>query len=70
MLLLPDRRTASSDAQRLRPDGRKNMIWVLALILAIVAIGGGIALSKFLFLVLVAAVLLAILGGRSGSRAS
>ena len=61
---------ASIDARRFRSDERNGVIWLLVLILAIVAIGGGIALSKFLFLVLVAAVLLAVVGGRSGSRAA
>lgn len=41
------------------------MIWVLVLLLAIVAIGGGIAISKFLFVLLVLAVIIALLGARS-----
>ena len=36
------------------------MIWLLILILAILAIGGGIALSKVLFLLLVVALVLAL----------
>jgi hypothetical protein len=38
------------------------MIWLLVLILAILAIGGGVALSKFLFLLLVVALVVALVG--------
>lgn len=38
------------------------MIWLLVLILAILAIGGGIALSKFLFLLLLVALVVALFG--------
>lgn len=38
------------------------MIWLLVLIVAILAIGGGVALSKFLFLLLVVALVLALVG--------
>jgi hypothetical protein len=38
------------------------MIWLLVLILAFLAIGGGVALSKFLFLLLVVALVLTLVG--------
>ena len=38
------------------------MVWLLVLILALLAIGGGIALSKFLFLLLIVALVLALVG--------
>jgi hypothetical protein len=41
------------------------MIWVLVVLLAIVAIGGGIAVSKFLFFVLLLAVIVALAGART-----
>jgi hypothetical protein len=41
------------------------MIWVLVFLLAILAIGGGIAVSKFLFVLLIVAVIVALLGARS-----
>jgi hypothetical protein len=41
------------------------LIWILVLILAILAIVGGLALSKFLFILLVVAVIVALLGARS-----
>lgn len=41
------------------------MIWVLVLIVALLAIAGGVAVSKLLFLLLVVALVLALLGGRS-----
>jgi hypothetical protein len=41
------------------------LIWILVLILAILAIVGGFALSKFLFILLVVAVIVALLGARS-----
>jgi len=43
------------------------MIWLLVLLLAILAIGGGVALSKFLFLLLVVALVLALVGAFSRS---
>ena len=45
--------------------GRFTLIWILVLILAILAIVGGLALSKFLFILLVVAVIVALLGARS-----
>ena len=43
------------------------MIWLVVLFLLILAIGGGVAVSKFLFALLILALLLAVLGvfGRS-----
>ena len=41
------------------------MIWILVLLLAILAIGGGLAISKFLFILLVVAVIVAVIGARS-----
>jgi hypothetical protein len=41
------------------------LIWILVLILAILAIAGGLAISKFLFILLVIAVIVALLGARS-----
>jgi hypothetical protein len=38
------------------------LIWLLVLLLVILAIGGGVALSKFLFLILVIALILALFG--------
>ena len=38
------------------------LIWLLVLLLVILAIGGGVALSKFLFLILVVALILALFG--------
>ena len=38
------------------------MIWLLVLSLAILAIGGGLAVSKLLFLLLVVALVLALVG--------
>ena len=43
------------------------MIWILVLILAILAIAGGLAISKFLFILLVIAVIVALLGARSAA---
>ena len=45
------------------------MIWLLVIILAVLAIGGGVALSKFLFLLLIAALVLAVVGAFSGRTA-
>jgi hypothetical protein len=41
------------------------MLWILVLVLAILAIAGGIAISKFLFVLLLVAVIVALLAGRS-----
>jgi hypothetical protein len=38
------------------------MLWLLVIILAVLAIGGGVALSKFLFLLLIAALIVALFG--------
>ena len=45
------------------------MLWLLVIILAVLAIGGGLALSKFLFLLLIAALVLAIVGALGGRTA-
>jgi hypothetical protein len=39
------------------------MIWALVLLIALLAIAGGVAISKFLFLLLVVALVVALLGG-------
>jgi hypothetical protein len=41
------------------------VIWLLVIALAVLAIGGGVALSKFLFLLLIAALVLAVFGAFS-----
>jgi hypothetical protein len=41
------------------------MIWLLVLVLLLFAVGGGIFLSKFLFIVLIVALVVAVLGRRS-----
>jgi hypothetical protein len=41
------------------------MIWLLVLVLLLFAVGGGIFLSKFLFIVLIVALVVAFLGRRS-----
>ncbi len=41
------------------------MIWIFVLLLAILAIAGGLAISKFLFILLLLAVILALLGARA-----
>jgi hypothetical protein len=41
------------------------MLWLLVLILVILAIVGGLALSKFIFLLLLVAVIVALLGRRT-----
>jgi hypothetical protein len=41
------------------------MIWLLVLVLLLFALGGGIFLSKFLFIVLIVALVVAVLGRRS-----
>ena len=43
------------------------MIWILVLLLAILAIAGGLAISKFLFILLVVAVIVALFGARSAA---
>lgn len=45
------------------------MLWLLVLILAILAIGGGVALSKFLFLLLIVALVVALFGAFSRTTA-
>lgn len=59
-------------------DGRRNssdlfrgetVLWLLVLILLILAIGGGIALSKLLFLLLIVALVLALVGAFNRSPA-
>ena len=62
-------RPATSRVPRPWRDQEKEnqVIWVLVLILALLAIGGGIAVSKLLFLVLIVAIVLALLGGRSAA---
>jgi hypothetical protein len=42
------------------------LLWLLVIILAVLAIGGGIALSKFLFLLLIAALVVALVGAFNG----
>jgi hypothetical protein len=42
-------------------------IWLIVLVLLILAVAGGFAVSKFLFLILIIVVILALVGGR-GSR--
>ena len=44
------------------------IVWLLVLLLVILAIGGGVALSKFLFLILVVALILALLACSTGRR--
>jgi hypothetical protein len=44
---------------------RFTLIWFLVLLIAILAIAGGLALSKFLFILLVVAVIVALVGARS-----
>jgi hypothetical protein len=43
------------------------VIWFLVLLIAILAIAGGLALSKFLFILLAVAVIVALLGARSAA---
>ena len=45
------------------------MIWLLVLLLVIFAIAGGVAISKFVFLLLIVALLLALFGGFGRSTA-
>jgi hypothetical protein len=44
------------------------MLWLLVLILVILAIAGGVALSKFLWLVLIVALIVALVAMLSGRR--
>jgi hypothetical protein len=49
-----------------RPQtGRFSLIWIFVLLLAILAIGGGLAISKFLFVLLALAVIVAVFAARS-----
>jgi hypothetical protein len=41
------------------------MIWLLVLLVLLFAVGGGIFLSKFLFILLVIAIVIAVFGRRS-----
>ena len=41
------------------------MLWLIVLILVILAIAGGLALSKFLFALLIVAIIVALLARRS-----
>jgi hypothetical membrane protein len=45
------------------------MLWLLVIILAVLAFGGGVALSKFLFLLLIAALVVALVGVFNGRTA-
>ena len=62
---LSTRSVLNTRDSHLREKGALQLIWFLVLLIAIVAIVGGIALSKFLFLVLIVALLVAVLGARS-----
>lgn len=44
------------------------MLWIALLVLLVIAVVGGIAISKFLFLVLVVALLVALFARRSSTR--
>ena len=44
------------------------MLWIALLVLLVIAVVGGIAVSKFLFLVLVVALLVALFARRSTSH--
>jgi hypothetical protein len=46
-------------------DRYRTMIWLLVLLLLVLAIGGGLLVSKFLFIVLVVALVLALVGTRT-----
>jgi hypothetical protein len=48
-------------------EARLSPIWLIVLVLLILAVAGGFAVSKFLFLILIIVVILALVGGR-GSR--
>jgi hypothetical protein len=55
------------ELRRQHPAGGEAVIWLLVLILLILAIGGGVALSKFLFLLLLVALVLALVGALNRS---
>jgi hypothetical protein len=42
------------------------MIWLLVLLVALLAVAGGVAVSKFLFFLLLVALVLALLGAFNG----
>jgi hypothetical protein len=46
-------------------QGRRPMLWLLALIILLLALGGGIFLSKFIFLLIIIAVLVALFSRRT-----
>jgi hypothetical protein len=46
------------------------MLWIIVLVLVILAVAGGLAISKLLFLVLVAALILALFSMMSGRSAA
>lgn len=51
------------------PKGDKHMLlWIIVLVLLILAIGGGVAVSNFLWLLLVVALIVAIFAMLSGRR--
>ncbi len=56
-----------SGKSRQRKHRRFTLIWFLVLLIAILAIAGGLALSKFLFILLVVAVIVALFGARSAA---
>ena len=47
------------------PEGTHPMLWLIVLILVILAIAGGLALSKFIFLLLLVAIVVALLARRA-----
>ena len=47
------------------PEGTYPMLWLIVLILVILAIAGGLALSKFIFLLLIVAIVVALLARRA-----
>lgn len=47
------------------PEGGFTLIWLLVLLIVLLAVAGGLALSKFLFILLVVAVIVALFGARS-----
>jgi len=50
---------------KLSSTGGVEMLWLLVLLLLLFAIGGGVFISKFLFVILVVALIVALLGARS-----
>jgi hypothetical protein len=55
------------ERRTLETDSEVNlMVWLLVLLLALLAIGGGVAVSKFLFLLLLVALVLALMGAFGG----